>query len=111
MAQGIGASPLPVKVKQADGSSITIVGKGTPIVHYTETVDGYSLIKNKKTIYEYAQTDSISGDLLPTGIKAHNKSRRSLNERNFLKKQNKHLRYTGKKLEELMQNPDNKNIQ
>ena len=61
------------------------------IKSWTETLDGYSIVKNKDGIYEYAQDNN--GELVPSGFLV---VENGLNQdkKNFLKKQSKHLRPT-----------------
>ena len=99
-AQGVQASPKAINVKQPDGTSIKVIGQGNMYVHYTETTDGYTLIKNEQGVYEYAVNDT-TGNLLAGGIKAKNFKHRPALEVAYVKKIQKHLRYEGKKLEEL----------
>ncbi|MDQ4140535.1 MAG: hypothetical protein M3142_08410, partial [Bacteroidota bacterium] len=82
------ASPYPINVKQADGSTLTIVGKGGMLNSWTETTDGYSIVK-KNGIYEYAT--KVSGKLVATGVAAKNLRERKSTETEFLKKQPKSL--------------------
>ena len=56
---------------------------------WTETLDGYSIVKNKDGIYEYAQENN--GELVSSGFLVVEDSL-SQNKKNFLKKQLKHLR-------------------
>ena len=43
------ASPNPIDINQADGSTLTIVGKGGMLNSRTETADGYTIVnKNCK---------------------------------------------------------------
>lgn len=104
-----GASPAAITVTQPDGSKLTVVGKGTMYVSYTETKDGYVVVKNKKDIYEYAVRDS-TGDLIPSGIKAHQINKRTPKERSYLKKKEKHLSYTGEKMQKLLKEIENSHI-
>ncbi|MDQ4141263.1 MAG: M6 family metalloprotease domain-containing protein [Bacteroidota bacterium] len=83
------ASPYPITVKQADGSSITIIGKGSLLNSWTETVDGYTVV-NKNGNYEYAQ--KVNGKLVPTGIVARNAGDRKPTETAFLQKVNKSIK-------------------
>ena len=72
------ASPDPTVINQSDGSSITIVGKGNMNNYWTETTDGYSIVRNKKGVYEYA--NKVNGSLIPSGIKANDIGNRTLSE-------------------------------
>lgn len=93
------ASPEPLTVKQPDGSSITIVAKGNHIVNYSETLDGYTVVKNKKGVFEYAK--SLNGDLVPSGVPAHDLKTRTTKEASFLTDNTAHLRYGAEKIQEL----------
>lgn len=87
------ASPIPIEIKQADGSALSIIGKGNSLVSYTETVDGYTITKNENGIYEYAYKEA-NGNLLPSGVKARNENQRANAENQFCSKTEKHLRYS-----------------
>jgi len=97
---GVSASPNVIDVKQADGTTIKIKGKGSMFVSYTETIDGYTVVRNSNKVYEYARL--VKGDLLPSGVKASNPEDRDANELQYLKKATKNLRYQSPKLEELL---------
>ncbi len=75
------AAPEPLQITQANGQSITIVGKGNMNNSWTETIDGYTIIPVNGN-YEYAQ--KINGDLQPTGISVHDPLNRTANEINYL---------------------------
>lgn len=73
------ASPFPNIVKQPDGVEIEIYRKGDERANWSETKDGYSIVKNENTGYwEYALLEikrEISGGketfrlvLVPSGI-------------------------------------------
>jgi hypothetical protein len=84
-------SPYSVSISQPDGTNIEIIGIGTMESPYTETVDGYTIMRNKNGVYEYAVQD-MNMNLVPGGIKAHNTIDRSIEEIRFLGKITKHLR-------------------
>jgi M6 family metalloprotease-like protein len=65
------AKPTPIEVKQPDGTTITVIAKGDERIHWAETPDGYSLLRNAEGIYEYAIVNE-SGDMIASGIKAMN---------------------------------------
>jgi len=48
------AAPYPVVVKQADGTSLQVLGKGNSQYHMATTLDGYPVVRNAEGIYEYA---------------------------------------------------------
>jgi len=77
------AYPHPVEITQPDGSKITIVLKGDESLHWYESVDGYTLLKNDKGILEYATTKA-DNDLVPSGITAKDIALRTTSEKLFL---------------------------
>ena len=85
------AAPNVLDVEQPDGSVLSILAKGNAIIHYTETVDGYTLIQTDDKGYEYALLDG-SGQLIPSGIPAHNENSRTRRERRGLRHIEPHLR-------------------
>ena len=98
----ISVSPNPITIKQPNGTKLSIIGKGNMHISYTETTDGYTLVKNKKGIYEYALINKTTGDLVPSGYSAHNPTRRSKKEVHFLRKIKKHNKYQPPKLDSLL---------
>ncbi len=77
------ASPYPVEITQPDGSKLTIQARGDEWYHFPQTEDGYTLIKNRKGYFEYAQIDE-SGELVPSGTFARNQKDRKAKEKVFL---------------------------
>ncbi len=75
------ASTEQLTLLQPNGTSITIVGKGNLHNHWTETVDGYSVVRNKTGNYEYAT--KINGNLSPSGILVTNPANRSFVEATY----------------------------
>jgi len=64
-AQAIPADPVPVQVAQPDGSMLTVVLHGDEFIHYTTTLDGYTVMKNAAGYYTYARLDGnrlVAGD-------------------------------------------------
>ena len=88
---GVLPSPYPVKVIQEDGSAISILGKGNMMLSYTETEDGFTVVKNQNGIYEYAVQEA-DGSLSSSGIKAQDEQYRNSTEVQFLTGQPKHVR-------------------
>lgn len=76
------SSPEPLTIQQADGTSLTVIGKGNMNNHWTETTDGYSIVRNSKGIYEYAVKQN--GDLIAGGMKASDPSQRNFTEQNHV---------------------------
>lgn len=95
------ASPEAVTITQPDGSTLTVVGYGNMDVNYTETIDGYTVVKNLLGVYEYA-TQTTEGDLVPTGVKARENALRTRSEQQFLQMQPTHLKYSDEKVEMLL---------
>ncbi|HEX9861024.1 MAG TPA: hypothetical protein VGB23_07435 [Nitrospirota bacterium] len=62
------ASPEPFTVTQPDGAKFEAVKKGDERLNWTETVEGYTVVKDMETgVWEYAIT-SGRGELIPSGI-------------------------------------------
>ncbi|MBT5506592.1 MAG: M6 family metalloprotease domain-containing protein [Flammeovirgaceae bacterium] len=85
------ASPYAIDIAQPDGTKISIIGKGSMKNSWTETLDGYSIVKNKDGVYEYAQKDN--NRLIPSGFLVQ-EDKNNVDNQNFLDKQTKHLRST-----------------
>lgn len=84
----IPAYPKPLKVKQADGSWITIQMHGDEHGHYVMTSDGIPLVFNAQLRnYEYA--DWKNGEVQASGIKATEASDRSAQVKKFIESQDK----------------------
>ena len=84
------ASPLPTLIVQPNSTSLTIVGKGNMNNSWTETTDGYTIVRNTQGNYEYA--NKLNGELVPTGVLATNPTSRTAAEQSFLANQSKHLK-------------------
>jgi M6 family metalloprotease-like protein len=79
----VGAYPYPVKISQRDGTKMTIILQGDEWLKFAKTLDGYTLMYNSAGIYEYAVLNG-SGDLIPSGVKAHDIQARTPEERTLL---------------------------
>ncbi|MEQ9378501.1 MAG: hypothetical protein RIG68_25160 [Imperialibacter sp.] len=84
-------SPYALTIQQSDNTSIQILGKGNRQNPYTETIDGYTILRNDLKIYEYAIAGS-SGKLELSGVKANDPDQRKPEEVQFLKRIDTHLR-------------------
>ena len=82
-------APYAVLVKQPDGTSLRIIGKGTPFHHWSETIDGYTVVKNQDGYYEYAIQQS--GELRGSGLRAQDPEQRSLATQQQLSTYAKHV--------------------
>jgi hypothetical protein len=78
-AFGVSAYPYPVEITQPDGTKITIIQRGDESVKWAQTVDGYSILRNSRGIYEYATLDSRN-DMVPSGIPVRDALNRSASE-------------------------------
>ena len=68
-AWAVPASPFPSDVTQPDGTKIRISQKRAESARWTETPEGYTVVKNPGSGYwEYALKDMRSVDLAPSGI-------------------------------------------
>jgi len=92
-SRGVTAYPYPVKVNQPDGTTITVILKGDEHVKWAQTLDGYSIMRNSKGVFEYATQDS-RGDMIPSGISVSEISSRKSAELNLLAKTPKGLLYS-----------------
>jgi len=68
-----GSSPYPLTIDQPDGSSVTYRITGNELIHYYQTLDGYTILKNSNGVFEYAIADN-SGDMVLSGIKAQSQT-------------------------------------
>lgn len=73
----------PVKVRQSDGSVLTVVLNGDEAFHYHSTLDGKPLVKEPNGDFYYA-TFSAAGELLSTKCLAHDSANRSLYEKSVI---------------------------
>ncbi len=92
------AYPNPVKVTQPDGTSVTVILKGDEFAKWAQTLDGYTLLYNAKGVYEYAVLDS-KGDIVPSGVKVSEASRRTAAEAQLLSNTPKGLSFSRSQLD------------
>lgn len=86
----IPAYPFPKVIRQADGTTLTVVKKGDEFFHYYETLDGYLIAKNENSIFHYA-TLSPNRVIKPTKIKANDATKRNITEKQFVKQLDKKI--------------------
>ena len=79
-----------VKVKQPDGTVLTIRLIGDEYLHFNTTADGYSIVKNAEGFYVYAEK-AADGQLVPTAQIAHDVALRPAAEQSFLQGVQKYL--------------------
>ncbi|GHV43057.1 hypothetical protein FACS1894180_1040 [Bacteroidia bacterium] len=87
------AVPHPVDYLLPDGTTITVQLRGDEHVHWAETTDGYTLLRNSNGFFEYAQKD-VQGDLILSGIRAKNVPQRTSADNAFLRQISKGLRFS-----------------
>jgi len=87
------AYPYPVEITQPDGSKLTVILKGDEHIKWAQTIDGYSILRNSKGVFEYAIKDA-KGDIIPSGIRVSNIEKRSNAEVQLLHKTSKNLVYS-----------------
>ena len=79
--------PFPVEVRQADGTTLTIVQHGDEFFHYYTTLDGVLLVQRDQGYYIGAVDER--GNLSATSLLAHNADRRSAEEIRLASLQNR----------------------
>jgi len=85
------ACPYPFEHKQNDGRKVSIKMTGDGYVHQDYTLDGYTVLL-KDGQYEYAILDK-NNQLIPSGIPAANSEERTQEEKYFLDRVTKDLRF------------------
>ncbi len=82
MVQGqhhsVSPSPLPLEVKLPDGSSLHLQAQGNDFVNWSETLDGYTVLKNAYGYYEYAIRQGK--ELVGSGIRAYDPDQRTIQQ-------------------------------
>ncbi|MBR2113384.1 MAG: M6 family metalloprotease domain-containing protein, partial [Prevotella sp.] len=80
--QAVPAYPGTIQVRQPDGSYLTLRLLGDEWMHFNTTIDGYSVVKDQRGYYVYAELKDSR--LQSTARVAHDVSERSLDEQAFL---------------------------
>ena len=88
--QAVPAHPGAIRVQQPDGTYVTLRLHGDEWLNYTTTADGYTVIKDGRDCYVYAQMKD--GQLVATTQVAHDVEARQAQERVFLSGVSKHLK-------------------
>jgi len=88
-------APYTNTISQPDGSKITLRAIGNEAIHYLETEDGFTVLKNNDGYFEYAKTDE-AGNLANSGIVARDGKQMKANVL-------PHLRYSTAQQNMLMQ--------
>lgn len=82
------AESIPVQVRQADGSVITVILRGDEHINWYTTIDGVLLVQGADNNYYIGKVEK-SGNLIATQQLAHEALTRSQAERNLIAKQDK----------------------
>ena len=82
------AESIPVQVRQADGSVITVILRGDEHISWYTTLDGVLLVQGADNNYYIGKIEK-SGNLIATKQLAHEALTRSQAERNLIAKQDK----------------------
>ena len=82
------AESIPVQVRQADGSVITVILRGDEHINWYTTLDGVLLVQSADNNYYIGKVEK-SGKLIATKQLAHEALTRSQAERNLIAKQDK----------------------
>ena len=82
------AESIPVQVRQADGSVITVILRGDEHINWYTTLDGVLLVQGADNNYYIGKVEK-SGNLIATKQLAHEALTRSQAERNLIAKQDK----------------------
>ncbi len=82
------AVSIPVQVRQADGSVITVILRGDEHINWYTTLDGVLLVQGADNNYYIGKVEK-SGNLIATQQLAHEALTRSQAERNLIAKQEK----------------------
>lgn len=88
--QAIPSQGTAVKVKQPDGTELTIRLVGDEFMNFNVTEDGYSVVRNEQGFYVYAQQNA-DGELVPSSQIAHDEPMRQSKERAFLAGKRKYM--------------------
>ncbi len=88
--RAISALPFPQKIKQPDGTSLTIRLHGDEWFHWITTDDGYRIVRNQRGIFEYAGLLK-SGVAVPSGVRVSQKKERSAEEYDYINRVGKNL--------------------
>ena len=102
------AVSIPVQVRQADGSVITVILRGDEHINWYTTLDGVLLVQGADNNYYIGKVEK-SGNLIATKQLAHEALTRSQAERNLIAKQDKEkfFAYVNKIAEESENTYDN----
>lgn len=78
-----------IRLQQPDGSYVAICLHGDEFLHFNTTDDGYSVVKDSRGYYVYAELEN--GRLVPTAQVAHETAARNTEEKAYLQSRQKYL--------------------
>lgn len=84
-AYAIKANPRAIKVKQPDGTTLTIRIQGDENRHYISTTDGHRIVKDKDGFYKYLTLEEKSNTLKLSNQRVSDPSERSAAEAEFVR--------------------------
>jgi M6 family metalloprotease-like protein len=91
--KAVPAYPDAIHYTQPDGNTVTIFLKGDEKVNWSESIDGYTLMKNSQGAYEYAVLNT-NNDLIPSGVQAMDPANRTQSVKTMLNGVTKGLSYS-----------------
>ncbi len=97
-SRGVPASPYPYIKTLSDGTQIELIMRGDGVVHWEETTDGYTVLKNTQGQYVYAAKDKY-GVLVPTTIFVNSVDNRTQEELAFLSTEDKYITYSSSQIQ------------
>ncbi len=97
----VSAYPWPVVITQPDGSKVTVIQKGDEYMHWMESTDGRTLIRNSKGFITYA-TLNQQGNIVSSQVVAHNVTQRTAAESQFLSTQLQKVFYSTTQVNAIM---------
>lgn len=83
-AEAIKAYPRPVTITQPDGTKITVRIHGDESFHYTTTIDGFMLERDKAGYFRYVNYDFNTGVKTLSAQRARNVGERTAEEKTFV---------------------------
>ena len=83
-ADAVKAYPRPVTITQPDGTKITVRIHGDESFHYTTTIDGFMLERDKTGFFRYVNYDFNTGVKTLSAQRARNVGERTAEERTFV---------------------------
>lgn len=83
-AEAVKAYPRPVTITQPDGTKITVRIHGDESFHYTTTIDGFMLERDKAGFFRYVNYDFNTGVKTLSEQRARNVGERTADEKTFI---------------------------